>query len=88
MIFIRLDKFRKKPTNEMLAEVTKGREQLAKEGVRFLSSYWTLGRYDTLNIIEAPDEKAAMKVSILFGDIVASETLVAVPKEEAVKIVK
>lgn len=88
MIFISLGKLRKKPTKEAVAEVNKLREKLAKEGVKFLSSYWTLGRYDTVMIIEAPDEKAAMKAAIKAGDIVATETLVAVPREEAVKLVE
>lgn len=88
MIFIRLSKLRKKPTKEAVAEVTKISGKLAKEGVKVLSWYWTLGRYDVVGIIEAPDEKVAMKAAIMFGDVVASETLVAVPREEAVKLIE
>lgn len=37
-------------------------------------------------IFEAPDEKEAMGFSIGAGDAVATETLVAVPREEALKL--
>ncbi len=37
--------------------------------------------------MEAPDEKAAMKANIMVSDIVSTETMVAVPREEAIKLV-
>jgi uncharacterized protein with GYD domain len=37
-----------------------------------------LGQYDTVVIMEAKDEKAAMKTGIMISDIVSTETLVAV----------
>jgi uncharacterized protein with GYD domain len=37
-----------------------------------LGFYWTLGRYDTVMILDAPDEKEAMKVAIGAADIVAT----------------
>ena len=49
--------------------------------------YWTLGRYDAVSIIEAPTEKDAMRQLLPFVDIVDSETMVAVPREEAIKLV-
>ena len=58
-----------------------------KEGIKILSFYWTLGRYDTVFIMEAPDEKTAMKANIMVGDIVSTETMVGVPREEAIKLV-
>ena len=88
MIFISLGKFRKKPTKEAVAEVNRVREKLAKDGVKILSSFWTLGRYDTVVVFEAPDEKTAMKATVGRGDIMATETLVAVPREEALKLVE
>jgi len=88
MIFISLVKLRKKPTKEIVAEINKLREREAKEGVKFLSTYWTLGRYDSVVIFEAPDEKTAMKVAIRVGDTASTETLVAVPREEAIKLVE
>jgi len=88
MIFISLGRLRRKPTKETVAEASRLRERAAKEGVKILGSYWTLGRFDTVLIMEAPDEKTAMRIAIRAGDIVSTETLVAVPREEAIKLVE
>ena len=87
VIFITLSKFRKKPTKEMTAEVTKIVQSMAEKGVRILGFYWTLGRYDTVVIMEAPNEKSAMKANMMVGDIVSTETMVGTPREEAIKLV-
>ena len=88
MIFISFGKFRKKPTKETTAEVSRLIKEMTKEGVKFIGFYWTLGRYDTVLIVEAPDEKTVMKGNIKVGDIVSTETLVAVTREEAIKLVE
>jgi uncharacterized protein with GYD domain len=87
MIFISLCKFRQKPTKETVAEHLKLGEKEKKEGIKYLGMYWTLGRYDSVAIMEAPDEKTVMKAAMRRGWI-ASETLVAVPAEEARKLVE
>jgi len=48
--------------------------------------YWTLGRYDAVAITEAPTEKDAMKALLRFVGLVDIETMVAVPREEAIKL--
>jgi uncharacterized protein with GYD domain len=53
-----------------------------------LGYYWTLGRYDAVTNVEGPDEKTVMKFLLRFGDILSTETLVAVHKEEATKLVQ
>jgi uncharacterized protein with GYD domain len=89
MIFISLGKFRKKPTKAMIAESTKVIEQGLKEtGAKLLGFYWTLGRYDSVLIIEGKDEKTYMKWTLRLGDIASSETLVAVSREEAIKLLE
>jgi len=88
MIFITLAKLRKKPTKEAVAQQTKFYEQLQKQGSKILGIYWTLGRYDVVTIIEGKDEKSAMKNLLQMGDIAATETLVAIPREEAIKLVE
>jgi uncharacterized protein with GYD domain len=88
MIFIALTKFRRKPTKDSLAQASKLFEQMAKEGGKVLGQYWTLGRYDAITIIEGPDEKAAMRAALRWGDMLASETLVALTREEAIKLVE
>jgi uncharacterized protein with GYD domain len=59
--------------------------ELEKQGIK-LRVYWTLGRYDAVTLIDAPTEKDAMKALLLFQDIVETETLVAVPRDEAIKL--
>jgi uncharacterized protein with GYD domain len=88
MIFISLIKFRQKLTKEMIDENKKLIEKGKKEGVKFLGMYYTLGRYDAVDIMEAPDEKTAMKVAMASGEHITTETLVAVPAEEARKLVE
>ncbi len=80
-------KFRQKPTKELIAENAKLYEKERKEGVKSLGTYYTLGRYDAVGIIEAPDEKTALKLAMRRG-FLTSETLVAVPAEEARKLVE
>jgi uncharacterized protein with GYD domain len=87
MLFITLGRFRRKPTKQMLAEMQKLFEQGAKEG-KVLGFYWTLGRYDGVVLSESPDEKSHMKHMLRFVEFVATETLVAVPVEEAGRLVE
>jgi uncharacterized protein with GYD domain len=80
---VSLGKFRKKPNAETSAATNKMLEDLKKMGVNVIGFYWTLGRYDTVLIFEAPNEKEAMKLAINASEIVATETMVAIPREEA-----
>ena len=88
MIFVMLARWRQKPTKEMVAQSGKLVEQMVKEGVKPLGMYWTLGRYDAVLIAEGRDEKAFMKAAIRWGDMVSTETLVAVTREEALKLLE
>jgi uncharacterized protein with GYD domain len=88
MIFITFGKWRKKPTKAGIAQANKLFEQWAKEGGKVIGFYWTLGRYDVICITEAKDEKTLMKWGIQWGDIMSTETLVAIPREEAIKFVE
>lgn len=82
VIFIGLCKLQGKPSKEKTAKVM---EYVKKMGPSVKGLYMTLGRYDAIIIFEAPDEKAAMKGSIMMSEFMKTETLVAVPVEEAVK---
>jgi len=86
-IFIILARWRRRPTKEIVAEASRLVEQATKEGAKVLGMYWTYGRWDVVTIAEAPNEKDAMRMLLRFGDLVSTETLVAVPNEEAVKLV-
>ena len=85
MIFITLVKWKQAPKKEMIDLATKRLEELAKQGLK-MNIYWTLGRYDAVTIIEAPTEKEAMRTLLIFQDMVDTETMVAVPREEAIKL--
>lgn len=88
MIFIALSKWKQVPSKgrmNRLDQATKTFQELEKQGIK-MQVYWTLGRYDGVTIIEAPNEKDALKALLLFQDVVATETLLAVPREEALKL--
>ncbi len=87
MIFITLWRFRQKATKEMLAESVKLAEQLPKEGIEIVGNYWTLGKCDLVTIAEAKDECTFMKALLRYGDIFSTETLVALTREDAIKLV-
>ena len=62
-------------------EVNNEVEQL---GVTVKDQWATLGQYDFITIVEAPDEKTMAKVSIELGSrgTMSSQTLAAIPAEE------
>jgi uncharacterized protein with GYD domain len=84
MIFVSLNRFRGKATEENIERTNK---VLASEPkVKVLAFYWTFGRYDSILILEAPNENTVMKILLQVGDYVATETMVAIPREEAIKL--
>ena len=85
MIFITLIQWKKAPTKENVSPWAKVLEELEKQGIKIVH-YWTLGRYDAVMITEAPSEKDVMKILLPFVDLADSETMVAVPREEAIKL--
>jgi uncharacterized protein with GYD domain len=88
MIFITLARWKKKPTKESIAQSAKLFDKLEQEGAKILGMYWTLGRYDAVVITEGKDEKTAMKSVVRWGDLLSTETLVAVRTEEARKLIE
>ena len=88
LIFISFGKFREKPTSETSSKATKLLEDARKRGIKILGLYWTLGRYDTVLIFEALNEKEAMRFRLEAAGIVATETMVAIPKDEAAKLLE
>ena len=86
MIFICLCKWKGKLTKETAAQSAKYVDGMKKKGVKILGFYWTVGRYNSVFIFEAPNEKDALKFSIDTNEMLSVETLVAVPREEATKL--
>jgi uncharacterized protein with GYD domain len=81
MLFIALAKFKTKLSKDDVEQNLKDIEADTKGQIRYLNVYWTLGRYDTVVIFEAPDEKVAMNMVLKRADRMDIETLVAVPAD-------
>jgi uncharacterized protein with GYD domain len=64
-----------------VGEVNKEVEQI---GAKVVAQYATLGPYDFVTIVEAPDDKTMAKVSVELGSrgTMTSQTLAAMPAEE------
>lgn len=88
MWFVTLAKFRQKPNKQDFDKMTAYFGKLAREGTKVHMSLWTLGRYDAVLILEGKDEKTAMGNLLNSPVEVATETLVAVPREEVGKMLK
>jgi len=65
-------------------------KELSDFGVKVLSQYATLGEYDFVNIVEAPDNNVIAKVSIELGSrgTVQITTMPAIPIDEFVASIK
>jgi uncharacterized protein with GYD domain len=65
-------------------EVNKEVEQL---GVKVLEQWATLGPFDFITIVEAPDDKTMAKVSVELGSrgTMTSQTMGAIPADELAK---
>jgi len=77
---------RNKPDKKMAGDATKIVEEFKKKGIHVLNWYWTLGRYDTVFIFETASEKEALKTAIDISEFVSTETLVAIPRQEAINL--
>lgn len=84
--FILLTKLSPETSKQMKDRERLGRNWLEQvkakcPDVKFISHYALLGRYDFLDIYEAPDEKTAAKVSMisLSNGAFQSESLFAIP---------
>jgi len=83
---VNLGKFRKKPEKGNVGDTDRMMEEFKAKGVKVLNWYWTLGRYDTMFIFEAANEREALKMSVDISEWVTTETLVAVPRQEALAL--
>jgi uncharacterized protein with GYD domain len=65
-------------------EVNKEVEQL---GVKVLHQWATLGEYDFVSVVEAPDAETMAKVSVELGSrgTTTNETMSAIPAEDFIK---
>ena len=79
MLFIAMAKFKKQLTKEVVEQNMKDIEADTEGQIKYLGIWWTLGKYDTVVMFEAPDEKAAMNMVLKRADRMDIETMVAVP---------
>ena len=65
-----------------------GREAFKKMGVQIKDTYMTMGRYDLVCVIEAPDDEAYAKAVLALGSQgnVSTETLKAFTEDQYRKI--
>ena len=83
MITVTLVKFRRRPTKQ---EIEKAPQVIQEAGAKIISSYWTLGRYDAVVTVESQDERVLMRAMSQLMDVASTETLIAVPRAEALKL--
>jgi uncharacterized protein with GYD domain len=64
--------------------ITEVNREVEQMGVKVVSQYATLGQYDFVTVVEAPDEKTMAKVSVELGSrgTMTSQTLAALPAED------
>jgi uncharacterized protein with GYD domain len=86
--------------SKLPAELTKGKGTLRKAanevrrrikdeapGVKWISSYGVFGRYDILDVFEAPDTVTAARVATIIRDAGATtETWLAMPFEDLLRM--
>ncbi|MEM2102836.1 MAG: GYD domain-containing protein [Candidatus Bathyarchaeia archaeon] len=72
---------------ERIKEVNR---EIEKYGVKVLYQYATLGPYDFVNIVEAPDNKTIARVSIELGSrgTIQIKSMPAIPIDEFINAVK
>jgi uncharacterized protein with GYD domain len=86
-LFIRLASLTDKGSKQVrdLTDMLSGvKKTLEAQGARIVQAYVTLGRYDLVAVIEAPDAKTAAKASALIAEQgnFKAETLMAIPVQE------
>jgi uncharacterized protein with GYD domain len=57
----------RKTVRENPGRIQEVNKEVEAHGVKVLSQYATLGPYDFVNVVEAPDVKTVMKVSVELG---------------------
>lgn len=84
MLFISMIKFKKKAKD--VVHVGKKIMQNLPPGIKIIGTYWTLGKFDAVWIYEAPSEKEAMKLGIMASEVMRFQTMTAVTRDEAMKL--
>ena len=92
-IYVVLGNFTQKRM-ETIKNLPKGNQDSKKVfetfGVKILSLYFTMGRYDVVGICEAPNEEAITKALLSWGSqgLLRTETLTGFTSEKMMELVK
>ena len=86
MIAIVLVKF-KKSAKEVAEYGSKVLKNVPRQ-IKIKASYWTMGRYDAVWIVEAPNEEKLFEWFLKTGrlDIAKTETMIALTRDKAIKM--
>ena len=91
--FVRLANFTEqgsRQTKDLARLLSQAKQVIETNGAKMVQAYATLGRYDLVTVIEAPDENAMAKISALIaaqGNFKA-ESLPAIPIQDFVQSVQ
>ncbi len=66
------------------ARITEVNREMEQLGIKVLHQWATLGQYDFVTVLEAPDERTMSKVSVEMGSrgTTTNQTLSAIPAED------
>ena len=66
------------------------KKDLEKAGGKLVSGYYTMGKYDGVLILEAPNDEVVMKTTLATASLgnIRTKTLKALPYEEGSKIME
>lgn len=80
----------RKTVRENPGRIQEVNKEIEKFGVKVLSQYATLGPYDFVNVVEAPDNRTIVKVSVELGSrgTIEITTLPTISLDEFVATVK
>jgi len=84
MIFISMIKFKKNAK-----EVVKSGKEIMQNlpsGIKMVGTYWTLGKFDAVWVYEASSEKDAMKLGVMASEVMRFQTMTAVSRDDAMKL--
>lgn len=88
MFFVILGRWKEKMSKATVEQANVLIKKNSDEGIKFIGQYWTLGSYDFVSIVEAKDEKTQMKAMMQWNHLLSTESLVAIPRAEAIKLVE
>ncbi|MCX6651593.1 MAG: GYD domain-containing protein [Methanomassiliicoccales archaeon] len=90
IVLSRLTTEGRKVLKEKPARLKEVNKEITKMGAKVLQQYALLGKYDFLNIMEAPDNETVAKVMVELGSrgTLETTTLAAIPIDDFLKALK